>query len=156
MADEIIKSSDEKYEALMEGLSYTPELKSKSDTPNLSDNSDVGYVESRRLPYVKTLTDEATIAVNVFRGDTFKITLGGNRTLGNPTNPQGDRQRIEFIVKQDGTGGRTLAYDTKYRFSTGLPSPTITTTANHFDVLIFAYHKDDDKWDFIGYVPDFT
>ena len=42
--------------------------------------------------------------------------MGGNRTLQNPTNmPTGtDVKYFGIIVTQDGTGGRTLAYDTIY------------------------------------------
>jgi hypothetical protein len=102
------------------------------------------------------LTDAATIAVNASLGSKFKITLGGNRTLGNPTNPAGGGQLLLIKVSQDGTGGRTLAYDTKYRFSTGLPSPTITAGINKFDYIGFIYNATDDKWDFIALVQGFN
>lgn len=80
------------------------------------------------------LTDAATIAID---WDTFingTVTLGGNRTLGNPTNGQpGTYRRIQ--VTQDGTGSRTLAYDTQYVFQGGA-EPVLTTAAGSVDVLI--------------------
>jgi hypothetical protein len=104
----------------------------------------------------QALTDATTIAVDARAGDChYTVTLGGNRTLGNPSNPIRDGQRLLFCVRQDGTGGRTLAYDTKYRFSTDLPSPTLSTGASKIDYLGFIYNKTDDKWDFVGKVFGF-
>jgi hypothetical protein len=103
-----------------------------------------------------TLTDAATIAVDASLGSKFKVTLGGNRTLGNPTNPAGDGQLLLIRVTQDGTGTRTLAYDTKYRFSTALPSPTLSTAINKVDYIGFIYAKTADKWDFISWVQGFN
>jgi hypothetical protein len=151
-----IKTTDEKNDQLdAESFSTAPDDMGKTN-PDPSELPSSAELERRRLPAVADLTDASTIEVNVARGDVFKVTLGGNRTLGNPKNVTGDQKRIEFIIKQDGTGGRTLAYDTKYRFSSGLPSPTITTTISHWDRLLFAYDKSADKWDLIGYIPDFS
>lgn len=65
---------------------------------------------------VFALTDAANIAVNLANGKHFSVTLGGNRTLQNPTNlPAGtDCKPFVVIVTQDATGGRTLAFDTLY------------------------------------------
>lgn len=103
-----------------------------------------------------TLTDAATIAIDAGIANGFKVTLGGARTLGNPTNPKGGGQVIVIKVSQDGAGTRTLAYDTKYRFSTGLPQPVVTTGANKFDYIGFIYNAADDKWDFIALVQGFN
>ncbi len=103
------------------------------------------------------LTDAATVAVNAALGEHFNVTLAGNRTLGNPTNAPaaGLTQMLVIRVKQDATGSRTLAYDTKYRFSTDIPSPTLTTTASKQDVLTFKYDADADKWDLVAIVKGF-
>jgi len=98
---------------------------------------------------VVALTDAATIAIDASLGNIFKVTLGGNRTLGNPTNLVAG-QKIVVRVKQDGTGSRTLAYDTKYRFGTDVTSPTLTTTAGKTDYLGFIYNADDDKLDCVA------
>jgi hypothetical protein len=57
------------------------------------------------------LTDAATIAVDSSRSNHFYVSLGGNRTMGVPTNAT-TGQRITFAIYQDGTGGRTLAFST--------------------------------------------
>ena len=51
------------------------------------------------------LTDAATIAVDASLGNDFRVTIAGNRTMGNPSNPT-DGQKIIFQVTQ-GTGGRS-------------------------------------------------
>lgn len=100
-----------------------------------------------------TLTDAATISVDASLGNYFTVTLGGNRTLGSPTNVpiSGFTQKITFRVKQDGTGSRTLAYNAVYRFSNTIPSPTLSTTASAIDYLHFVYNVADTKWDCTGY-----
>lgn len=82
-----------------------------------------------------TLTDAATVAVDMATGVDFTVTLGGNRTLGNPTNTLvGRRGRIRIV--QDGTGSRTLAYGTSYEFSNGA-APVLSTAAAAEDVLYY-------------------
>ena len=101
------------------------------------------------------LTDDATITVDAATGNKFVVTLGGNRTLGAPSNPVADGQLILFRIIQDGTGGRTLAYNAIYRFSTDIPSPTLSTGINKIDYLGFVYNTASTKWDCIGKVFGF-
>jgi hypothetical protein len=62
---------------------------------------------------VTTLTDVATIAIDMSSGAHFQLTLGGNRTLGNPTNA-GSVKEVWIAIKQDATGGRTLAFSSDW------------------------------------------
>lgn len=101
-----------------------------------------------------TLTDASTITVDASLGNNFTVTLGGNRTLGNPSNAV-DGQMIMFRIRQDGTGTRTLALDTKYRFGTDITSITLTTTINKTDYLGVRYHASDDKFDVIAFVKGY-
>ncbi len=79
------------------------------------------------------LTDAASIALDLSTGFDFTVTLGGNRTLANPTNVKaGQRGRIRVV--QDGTGSRTLSFGSSYDFADGT-APTLTTTANATDYL---------------------
>jgi hypothetical protein len=90
---------------------------------------------------ITTLTDASTIAVDMDDNNNFLVTLGGNRTLGNPTNVvEGQTGFIEVI--QDGTGSRTLSYSSNYRFVGG-SAPTLTTTASAKDVLAYAVLSDE-------------
>lgn len=90
------------------------------------------------------LTDAATIAVDASLSNVFTVTLGGNRTLGQPTNPT-DGQSITIFITQDATGSRTLAYHADWLFPNGV-DPTLTTTAAAVDVLSAVYNGATTKW----------
>ena len=83
----------------------------------------------------QTLTDGATIDWNLSTQQVAKVTLGGNRTLNAPTNQQAGAFYSLTII-QDGTGSRTLTFNTAYKF-TGATAPTLTTTASAKDVIVF-------------------
>ncbi|NDF43446.1 MAG: hypothetical protein EB137_02500 [Actinobacteria bacterium] len=80
-----------------------------------------------------TLTDGATITWDVSASPVAKVTLGGNRTLSAPTNGI-TGQFISLAVIQDGTGSRTLTWNSVYEF-TGDTAPTLTTTINKADLI---------------------
>jgi len=82
-----------------------------------------------------TLTDGANISWDLSQNQVASVTLAGNRTLSNPTN-QVDGAVYILIVKQDATGGRTLAFSSNYKFAGG-SAPSLTTTASKADVLTF-------------------
>jgi len=69
--------------------------------------------------------------VDFSANNNYTVTLGGNRTLANPTNQVAGQSGSIFIV-QDGTGSRTLAYDTNYDFPGGT-APTLSTAAGAVD-----------------------
>ena len=81
------------------------------------------------------LTDGATISLDLSNGDFYTVTLTDNRTLANPTNATTGRV-ITFIVTQDGTGSRTLAYGSNFRFP-GSVEPVLSTGAADIDILQF-------------------
>ena len=80
---------------------------------------------------ITVLTDGATITPDFADSNNFSVTLGGNRTLANPTNTVAGQSGSLFIT-QDGTGSRTLAYGTNYDFAGGT-APTLSTTAGAID-----------------------
>jgi hypothetical protein len=84
---------------------------------------------------VVALTDGATITPDFAVGNNFSVTLGGNRTLANPTN-QTAGQHGTIVVTQDGTGSRTLAFGANWKFAAGT-APSLTTTAAAVDVLAY-------------------
>ncbi|HSX42847.1 MAG TPA: hypothetical protein VLF59_02055 [Candidatus Saccharimonadales bacterium] len=102
------------------------------------------------LPPV-ALTDAATIATNASLGNYFRVTLGGNRTLGNPTSPT-DGQKVIWELIQDSTGSRTITLDTNFALGTDITAVTLTTTANKRDFLGAVYNATAGKW----YVIAFT
>lgn len=80
---------------------------------------------------ITALTDGATITPDLADSNNFSVTLGGNRTLANPTNTVAG-QSGSFFITQDGTGSRTLAYGTNYDFAGGT-APTLSTAASAVD-----------------------
>jgi len=88
-----------------------------------------------------SLTDGATISVDASLSNNFKVTLAGNRTLANPTNLTSGMV-LNFYIKQDGTGSRTLAYGSKYKFFGG--SGTLSTAASTKDLISCIYDAGDD------------
>lgn len=88
------------------------------------------------------LTDAESIATDASLSNHFSVTLGGNRTLGNPTNMR-DGGIYNWRIKQDGTGSRTLAYGSKFKWPGGT-APVLSTTANYIDRITGQYHAADD------------
>jgi len=84
---------------------------------------------------ITALTDGATITPNFALANNFSVTLGGNRTLANPSNLTAGQSGV-IVITQDGTGSRTLAYGSYFKFANGT-APTLTTTASAVDVLAY-------------------
>ena len=82
-----------------------------------------------------TLTDGVTIDWDAQNVQVATVTLGGNRTVNAPTNVVSGTAYI-LIVKQDGTGGRSLAWNSVFKFMSGV-APTLTVTASAVDVFTF-------------------
>lgn len=96
-----------------------------------------------------TLTDGANIATDCALGQRFRVTLGGNRTLDNPTNPQDGFQYVwEFI--QDATGSRTISLGSKFAFGTDITALTLTLTASKRDFMTAIYNSAADKFFIVG------
>ena len=84
---------------------------------------------------VVSLTDAASVVVNMALGNNFALTLAGNRTLAAPTGVTPGQTGHIYLV-QDGTGSRTLAYNNAYVFVSGT-APTLSTAANAVDLLVY-------------------
>ena len=85
--------------------------------------------------HITTLTDAASVAVDFNDANMFMVTLAGNRTLAAPSNATGGQVGSIYVV-QDGTGDRTLSYNTAWKFSEG-SVPVATTAASAVDLLIY-------------------
>jgi len=108
----------------------------------------------RELSPSDALTDAATIATDAATGNYFRVTLGGNRTLGNPTNTS-DGQRVIWELIQDGTGNRTITLDTKFALGTDITAVTLSTAANKRDFIGAIYNSTADKWYVIAFVKGY-
>lgn len=112
------------------------------------------FPQSFGIGAVQTLTDAATITldlgqasgtvppgstVQVGTGNSFAVTLGGNRTLNilNAT----DGQVIYLYVTQDGTGSRTLTVQNGGTAALKSGTP-LSTTAGAVDLVAIQYRGD--------------
>ena len=84
---------------------------------------------------ITTLTDAASITNDFALGNNFLVTLGGNRTLAAPTNAVAGQSGTIHII-QDGTGSRTLGYNTAWQFVSAT-TPTLSTGASDVDILCY-------------------
>ena len=90
------------------------------------------------LTPIVTLTDAASVATDLNTGNVFYVTLAGNRTLAAPTETTTNIGAIgQIYIQQDGTGSRTLSYNTVFQFP-GASVPVLSTAANAVDTLFYA------------------
>jgi len=104
---------------------------------------------------VVLLTDGTLIATDASLGNVFYVTLGGNRTLSNPTNSTNGK-RIIWRIEQDATGGRTITLGNKFRLGTDITSVVLSTSPGITDYIGAIYNAQDDKWDVIAFVKGFA
>lgn len=77
----------------------------------------------------------ATLSLPLQSANNFATTLGVNATLGQPTTlPAG--MHGTYTITQDGIGGRTLAFNTTWKFPGGT-APSLSTAPGAKDVLVF-------------------
>lgn len=81
------------------------------------------------------LLDVASIETDCDASNSFSVTLGGNRTLANPdTGTQKAGATYVWLITQDGTGSRTLAYGSEFKWPGGV-APILTTAAGAVDII---------------------
>jgi hypothetical protein len=96
----------------------------------------------------QSLTDGATINWDTSLGQIATVTLGGNRTLANPTNTKIGTYILNVI--QDGTGSRTLSWSSNFKWSGGV-APVLTTAAGSRDMFSFF---SDGTYMYGSFIPD--
>jgi len=89
------------------------------------------------------LASGAVVAVDASLSNNFRLTLDTNATLSNPKNLT-DGMVLNFYIRQDGVGGRTMAYGSKYTFPSGV-IPTLSTAASAVDFMSCYYDSTSDK-----------
>ena len=129
------------------------ELNAIITASTLIDTTDARLSDRRRPKRtVATLTDGATVAVDVTLGDIFELLAAGDRTLSNPTGMvDGD---IFILRHKASAADRTLALGTAYRFGTDITALTATTSGK-IDKITFEYNATDLKWDVVAYIKGF-
>lgn len=104
-------------------------------SPTLTNPTVTNYVET---PFTANSSTAITIALT--NGTVQIITLTGNATITMPTATSG--KSFIMLLKQDGTGSRTVTWSTvKWPGGT---NPTITSTASRQD--IYSFFADGTNW----------
>jgi hypothetical protein len=125
----------------------TAKLAVKSVTPSKVDDTNTDPFILRKV----SIKEEASFVVNaagtvngsvtpVLTAGAIQIfTLSGDTTFNSPTNsPAPKGATYIWVVKQDATGGRTLTWDSVYKFPAGV-APVLTAAANAVDVFSVAF-----------------
>ena len=115
-------------------MTSAADLRAGTRTDRVPSVADVYTVLS---PVPKQLTDASNIEWDL-RDRIAYVTLGGNRTFNNPTNPT-DGATYYLDVIQDGTGNRLLTWGSDFDFSKIGGDPTLSTGANERDLFVFRY-----------------
>ena len=105
-----------------------PSFTSTLNTLNLTNPTVTNYTET---PFSANSSTAITLALT--NGTVQIITLTGNATITMPTATSG--KSFVMMLKQDGTGSRTVTWST-VKWAGGT-APTITSTASRLDLLSF-------------------
>lgn len=132
---------DENIEIYYDGSAWqTSSLSSVSEAANSdiwAGSSTTTYLSPSKL-YTSAapvaLTSAATITPDGNNGFNFSLTLATNATLANPSNFKTGQSGI-IEITQDGTGSRTLAYGTNWKFPGG--APVLSTAASAIDLISY-------------------
>ena len=81
--------------------------------------------------HTQAATAGGTTTLDMNTADNWIITLAGNTTIGDPTNEKLGQTGSIWMV-QDGTGSRTAAWHSSFKW-TGGTAPTLSTAANSLD-----------------------
>jgi len=96
----------------------------------------------------QTLSDAATVAWNTASGQIATVTIGGNRTMGAPTNLKVGTYILH--IYQDGTGGRTMTWNAIFKWTAGV-APPLSSAAGAHDVFSFV---SDGTYLYGSFMPD--
>jgi hypothetical protein len=113
--------------------------------PTISNPTVTNYVET---PY--SANSSTAITLDLANGTVQIITLTGNATITMPTATSG--KSFIMLLKQDGTGSRTVTWST-VKWAGGT-APTITSTASRQDILSF--FADGTNWYGVVVAQNFT
>lgn len=133
------------FSSYMRGLMGSADEAALKTAINFTDNTPQldavnTYTAAQRTTIV-TLSDATNIAMDMDLGNDFQVTLGGNRTLDNPSNVTAG-QSGSIRVIQDATGSRALAYGSYFKFSADTP-PVLSTGAGSVDILHYKVWASD-------------
>ena len=110
-------------------VTFAPKLSPTINNPTLTGTATINANIANQI-----LTDGPTINWDTSVGSVATVTLGGNRAMAAPTNLKIGSYILHVV--QDGTGGRTLTWNSVFKWPAGV-APVLTTTGNRRDLFSF-------------------
>lgn len=103
-----------------------------------------------------TLTDAATVATNAALGNLFRCALGGDRTIGAPTNPV-DGQFITYELTASGAARTpTLATGAGgFAYGSDFTGPLTQIVSGKTDIVGCRYRSTENRWWVEAYMKGF-
>ncbi len=136
------------------GLSYTPGTQALAvgGPLNVGGNITMGGVFLGLAIVGNAQTAPVAIAfagtgmvVNCELSNVFTTTLSGNITGAPSLTNVGDGQTINWRLQQDGTGNRTMAWPSNFRWPGATPG-VLSTAANAVDLLVATFFASSGTW----------
>ncbi len=115
-------------------------------------SAEAQYNASLNLFTKLTDTWAASMTIDWDTAFCHRVTLAGNTTFTFIGGQDGAVLILE--LKQDATGSRTITLPASVRYG-NVSAPTLTTTANKLDRLVFVYDAAADKYDFSNFIYGF-
>lgn len=114
---------------------------------NSSTDGDAGWANPDSPLTVAAVADGASIAIDAALGSIFTTTLAADgHAIAAPAHPVSGK-RIIVRLTQGGTGTNTVTWNSVFRFSTSVQSPTLSTSVGKVDYIEFMYNATASKWD---------
>ncbi len=95
------------------------------------------WTKNQSVNPVVNNTATGTVTPDASASNNFDYLLTGNLTIANPTNLTAGMV-LNFRLKQDATGGRTMSFGTNFKWAGGA-APTWVTTANAINFVSCYY-----------------
>lgn len=85
------------------------------------------------------------MSVNCDASNVFTTTLTANVTVAPTFSSVNDGQTINWFLKQDATGSRTMTWPSSFKWAGGTAG-VLSTAANAMDLLVATYRADTGFW----------
>lgn len=96
------------------------------------------FTNTQNVKFQQMPASSGTLNTDASLSNHFYATLTGNSTLAFPTNLR-DGVILNWQFRQDATGGRTMTFNSQYRFFGGA-APVLSTAANAIDSMTCQYN----------------
>lgn len=113
--------------------------------PGSMTNLAAGFPSNAHTPPVAVSFSPFVMAVDCALSNVFTTTLTANVVVAPTFSNLKDGQTINWRLRQDGTGSRTMTWPTSFKWPGGT-APGLSTAANSVDLLVATYFADTGLW----------